>query len=210
MTLHIQEDAPVYTADVEKIGSVKRVVIDPLTKQATHIVVRKGVVFSRDRVIPIAAIEKAVEHKITLHRECEADQFPDFEEQPTEADLKQGATGANRMPFDRYGLYGLPFPAVPSVTDEEKERNIPDDSVPLKTGAPVMVGDEKIGVFAEVLSQETGSTTHLVAVLGTLDPKRKAIPMGWVRSVAEESIHLGVPMGMVRQLPDHDPKENLI
>lgn len=210
MTLHIQEDAPVFTADVKKIGSVKRVVIDPLTKQATHIVVKKGILFPQDRVVPIAAIETAAEHKIALHPECDVGQFPSFEE---ELDVRESETesGTDHMPFDRYGLYGLPFPAVPSVTAKDKERNIPDRSVPLKTGAAVISGGEKIGVFEEVLTQETGLTTHLVVVLvGTLDPKRKAIPMGWVRSFAEDSIHLGVPMGMVSQLPEHDPRQSPI
>lgn len=211
MTLHIHKDATVYTADMEKVGSVKRVVIDALTQQTTHIVVKKGFIFPEDRVIPVAAIAKATEGQIDLDPECDVEQFPPFEEQLEISDYETlSESKATRMPFNRYGLYGMPFPVVSPVASTPRERNIPDRSVPLKTGADVVVGDEKIGVFEELLTEKTGVTTHLVVALGILSPVRKAVPIGWVRTFNEDTVRLGVPLGMIEQVNEYQPMEQTI
>ncbi len=210
MTLQIHENATVYTADMEKVGSVKRVVIDALTQQTTHIVVRKGLIFREDRVVPVAAIAKATEARIDLDPECDVEQFPPFEEEFEISDYEAlPESKATRMPFNRYGLYGI-FPAVPPVASTTGERNIPDRSVPLKTGAAVVVGDEKIGVFEELLAEKTGVTTHLIVALGTLSPVRKAVPIGWVRTFGEDTVQLGVPLGMIEQVHEYQPMEGTI
>jgi uncharacterized protein YrrD len=42
------------------------VVLDPQTKKAIHIVVRKGFLFTEDKVVPISFISDATEDRVTL------------------------------------------------------------------------------------------------------------------------------------------------
>ena len=42
----------IYNQNGDKVGSIDRLVIDPRTNEVTHIVVRKGFLFTKDKVIP--------------------------------------------------------------------------------------------------------------------------------------------------------------
>jgi uncharacterized protein YrrD len=75
------EEADVVTADGRKVGQVDRVVMDPKTLVVTHLVVRKGFLFSRDKIVPIDQVDGVREDRIELGKGIEnSDELPDFEE----------------------------------------------------------------------------------------------------------------------------------
>ena len=79
MSLTINEGTGVYTADDTHVGSIDRVVVDPLTLELTHIVVSKGLLLPEDRVLPIGAIATATEQRINLKADIALDDLPQFE-----------------------------------------------------------------------------------------------------------------------------------
>jgi uncharacterized protein YrrD len=54
--IHLIKDAEVLSLAGEKIETLDRVVLDPETKEVSHIVVKKGMLFSTSKVIPISYV----------------------------------------------------------------------------------------------------------------------------------------------------------
>ncbi len=79
--MEYKENAEVILADGRKLGYLDRIVIDPRTKEVTHLIVKKGFIFVHDKVIPVDLIETTGEDRVILKKEAEeGDNFPDFEE----------------------------------------------------------------------------------------------------------------------------------
>ena len=64
--MQFKRGANVYTADGDRVGDVERVVLDPRSKEVTHIVVDKGFLFDDDRVVPLNLIA-GVEDDADVH-----------------------------------------------------------------------------------------------------------------------------------------------
>lgn len=75
------KDAPVLTAENEQIGYVDRIVIDPNTKTVTHIVIRKGFIFTENKVLPISLVASGGD-QVKLREDADNLQaFPKFNEE---------------------------------------------------------------------------------------------------------------------------------
>ena len=64
--MQFNENAEVQTASGEKVGRIDRVVMDPKSKELTHFVVRKGLIFTTDKVIPLDQVESADGDRVVL------------------------------------------------------------------------------------------------------------------------------------------------
>src|SRR5690554_429353 len=93
--MEFREGTDVLTADGDKLGEVERVVIDPRTREVTHIVVQKGFLFTEDRVLPIEVVDSSDGEQAVLSQNVGEDleAWPVFEEtytipidQPANAD----------------------------------------------------------------------------------------------------------------------------
>ncbi len=79
--MQFKQGANVSTFDGKSVGTVDRVVLTPKTKEVTHIVVRKGFLFSEDKIIPLSLITSATENQVTLRQDAtDLDKLPPFEE----------------------------------------------------------------------------------------------------------------------------------
>ena len=78
--MQFKEGADVYTSDGDKVGDIDRVVLDPTTKEITHLVVRQGFIFTEDKVVPMALVDSATEERLVLKEVDDLDNLPDFEE----------------------------------------------------------------------------------------------------------------------------------
>jgi uncharacterized protein YrrD len=77
--MNIRKNADVITSRGRKIGRVGRVVLDPQTREVTHIVVKKGQLLTRDKFISIDQIDSATKDHILLRKSTvNPDEFPDF------------------------------------------------------------------------------------------------------------------------------------
>ncbi|MEJ2167972.1 MAG: PRC-barrel domain-containing protein, partial [Desulfobacterales bacterium] len=79
--MQFKENAEVVTSEGDKIGHIVRVVMDPGSRELTHLVVKKGFLFTKDKVVPLDLVETATENRVALKGgPQDPDDFPDFEE----------------------------------------------------------------------------------------------------------------------------------
>jgi uncharacterized protein YrrD len=225
LEMELREGAGVYTFDGEQIGDLERVVIDPGSGKVTHLVVRKGFIFSEDKVVPVDLVQKADEERVELskvqgelgelpnfveihyveldQRERERARYPENHARPFFWYPPYGTTpmGYAGYPAHHYIPYGPSWDKVPQV-----ERNIPEDSIPLKEGAPVYTADrEHIGDIERLLVDNMSQrVTHLVISRGLLLKSEKLIPEAWIKHVEEDKVMLGVGSNFVEGLPDFE------
>jgi uncharacterized protein YrrD len=222
--MQFKENADVLTSTGDKVGRIDRVVIDPKSKELTHLVVKKGFLFTEDKVVPLDHVETTNEDQVVLKEGLEdPDDFPDFEEThyiPAEEAGKfaKRDLGGTRplawyypMPGAawwrmRMGAYpGYPEPPYVSRT----ELNIPDNTVPLEEGAEVVgsEGDHVGDVERVYTEEEEQRVTHLLISQGLISKTRKLIPTMWVEHVLQDKVRLSVSKEFVEGLPEYAPQD---
>lgn len=222
--MQFKQGTHVYTSDDKDVGSIDRVVLDPRTGEVTGIVVRKGFLFTEDRVVPIGLIESATEDRVQLRRgEAALNNLPEYEETyyvpAGEYDYRAGkaatpvpsATPVYGYPpvgvaWWGYGGY-LPVDYMPDYL-EYVRKNIPEGTVALKEGARVMSHDgEHVGNVDEIFTDATTKqATHFVISQGLLFKERKLLPTNWIRDAGEDDVMLTVSTQMVNNLPEYEPQ----
>jgi uncharacterized protein YrrD len=219
--MQFQDGAFVYTTDGKHVGSIKRVVIDPRSKEVTHLVVEKGLFFTEDKVVPISLIGPATADRVTLREDAgDLEKLPDFEEsyfvstevsagQPEEVP-EQTAVGIGSIywypPADSSltpGIYGTsPHPGYVKETSQ----NIPDGSVALKEGSRVISSDgEHVGDVERVFTDASlDKVTHILVSQGLILKEKKLVPVTWISSIGEEEVDLLVTSHFVENLPEYE------
>jgi uncharacterized protein YrrD len=208
-------DANVLTATGEKIGEVERVVIDPKTKEITHVVVRKGFLFTEDKVVPVDLIAAAMEEDVRLRPDAgDLEALPDYVEEHyilvDERDLGRPDVPAPTYWYPPFGAAMVAEPAATRSAEREaliqqKEYNIPKGTVAMEEGAKVMAADhEHVGDVEEVLTDpQADRVTHFVITEGLLFKDRKLIPFHWVNQIMPDKVQLAVGSSFLERLPEY-------
>jgi uncharacterized protein YrrD len=222
--MHFRENADVLTFGGEKIGRIERVVVDPATDKVTHLVVKKGLLLTRDKVVPVDQIESTAEEQVVLKKiAAEPDAFPNFEETEhipvagIEEFERREAEQAQRviwyhtrieLPWWSRGPY--PGSSKPLFVKKTR-RNIPEGTIPLEEGAKVVdAGGDAVGEIEEVYAEpEEHRVTHLLISRGTFSKEKKLIPSMWVKDIFENSVRLSVKNEVIESLPDPDSTRRL-
>jgi sporulation protein YlmC with PRC-barrel domain len=184
----------IITPDGDKVGSIERVVLDPKTKEVSHIVIEKGFLLTERKVVPISMLGAETEDGIVLREAEYLDDLAPFREteyvsagletpETRERGEKQPVEKAREYPSEfapRYYWYppvgvgwwrGL---VTPTYVEPEYVRtvefNIPKGTVALEEGAAVITSDDKhIGNVEEILTDpQENRATHFVISTGTL------------------------------------------
>ena len=221
--MEFREDSRVYTWNNEVVGHIKRVVLDPVTKEVTHVVIRQGFLFTEDKVVPIGLFQNASKDRAVLRKDAtDLDSLPRFEEthyvpiydKPENHNPPEVTNGLlwyppiGMTPYDTMTFYGAPniVSHQPYEPDhpymERTEENIPDGEVAVREGAKVISADEKhVGnVERVIVDEDSDYVTHIVISKGLLLRERKLIPVGWLSTVGEDEVHLGVDHRFVDEL----------
>jgi uncharacterized protein YrrD len=84
----------------------------------------------------------------------------------------------------------------------EIERNIPDNTVPLREGAHVISADEKhVGNIERIITNSRNNrVSHFVIAQGLLFKERKLIPITWVSIIKADEIRLAVNSLLLERL----------
>jgi uncharacterized protein YrrD len=226
--MRLKNGAAVLAANGDHLGEVDRVVMDPRTREVTHIVVRKGLFFPVDKVIPIELAASGDEEKVQLNVNVkDIDVFNDFRETEFIAldedelmrDETTDYTPGYALPLYWYpSISGAPYfgmpqmgpplippdgaPAYKQVTEE----NIPDHTVALKEGAKVITADgQHVGNLKQVqMRGQDTQATHFVIEKGLLFTHSKLIPTTWITEATEDEVHLSVRASLIERLPEYD------
>lgn len=203
----------VFSSDNEKVGTLDRVVMDPKTKEVTHIIVREGFLFKEDKVVAMDLIGSVTDERIALQGSKEhLDELPDYEEThyvPRDAAVDDDmSTLYWNPPVDIGGGYGRYAFFPQSQFLRRTEKNIPDGMVALAEGAKVLSEDgEQVGnIETLVTDPKEDRVTHLVISSGLLLKERKIIPAHWLSSVNDDEVHLSVESRLLDRLPEYHPE----
>ena len=203
----------VFSSDDEKVGTLDRVVMDPKTKEVTHIIVREGFLFAKDKVVPMDMLGSVTDERIALQGSKEhLDELPDYEEThyvPRDAAVDDDMNTLYwNPPADDMGGYGRYVFYPQSQYLRQTEKNIPDGMVALAEGAKVLTEDgEQVGNIKTLITDPKDErVTHLVLSSGLLMKERKIIPAHWLSSVAEDEVHLSIDSRLLERLPEYRPE----
>jgi uncharacterized protein YrrD len=222
--MQLKDGADIYTSDNEQIGKLDRVVVDPHSGTVTHLVVRKGFLSGKDKVLPVDLVEKADEDQVRVRKSsAEIGELPDFEEvhyiTPDRKELARTGYQDNYAnpyywyppyAYAQFGYRGYAArPYIPSASQQhyaKVERNIPDDAIPLQEGTQVFSADiEQVGSVERLfVDPDSGQVTHILISSGLLPKKQKLIPAMWISEVHEEKITLAVGSSLLESLPDYE------
>ena len=206
MQFAIQHGTGVFTAHDEKVGSVDRIVVDPVTHHIEYIVVREGWFFPEDTLIPVESIVSATEERINLQASVDTDDLPPFEESHfvTVDGDGRAAEDAHPPPIVYYGPFMTPTPILQAGQRLIRERNVPEGLETIHSDADVLVEGERVGTLEQVLSTPYGLTTHIV-VRSILDALPRAVPIGWIASMSETEIAVAGSKAMFDRIPVYEP-----
>jgi sporulation protein YlmC with PRC-barrel domain len=209
--MQLKRDSTVFTASGQEVGRVDRVVLDPETKEVTHVVVRKGLFFAQDKVVPIRLIANATETRAILREDAgDLQALPNFEE--THFVAGNEPEPGNHSPVANYRPSIIPDAlSIPgggasrasgSAHITQIKENIPEGTVALKEGAKVITSDGKhVGTVEQVHTDpQAGRATHLIISKGVLLKERKRVPADWVSEVKADEIHLSVAAHAIDEL----------
>ena len=222
--MQFKENAEVISSSGEKVGRIDRVVIDPKSNELTHLVVKKGFLFTKDKVVPLDLVGATHEDRVVLKEgPGDPDDFPDFEETHY-LPLEEAKISANRDPGRISPLawyYPLPreawwrtqmgaYPGYPQPPYLHKtELNIPDGTVPLEEGAKVVSSDgDHVGDVERIYAEEKEQrVTHVLISKGLISKTRKLIPSMWVEHALEDEVRLSISKNFVEDLPEYSPQD---
>lgn len=219
--MQFKENAEVLDENGDKVGTIDRVVIDPKTKEVTHVVVRKGFLFTEDKVVPVDWFDLTTENKVILNvPEEDVDTLPPFEEKHYipwhEVDERPIYPAGYAPPYYWYpragvnwwghpgyrAYFGLTEPPYTTTV----ERQIPEGTVPLKEGAEVISADnEHVGDVERVFADpDSGRATYFVISQGLIFKDRKLVPTTWVETMSENRVYVGVDSEFLDSLGSYE------
>lgn len=216
--MQFKEGTNVYTADGEKAGEIERVVIDPLTDEVTHIVVKKGFIFTEEKVVPVRLVKKASEERVDLRVIEDLDVLPPLKEEHYVPiyETEETPQGDTYYWYPPYGVtwwnptgylhYPAPFGFSEPPYVVRTEEHIPAGTVALEEGAKVIANDdERIGDVERVLADaDSERVTHFVISQGFLLTEEKVVPTTWVKDISEDEVHLAVGSRLIDALPAYE------
>jgi osmotically-inducible protein OsmY len=178
-------------------GRLTKVVLDPQTSQVSDLIVEKGFLFKKDRVIPIAAVRQATAQDIYLSiLSQDLEQYPEYKvielEEPDHT-LRSTSTGT---------AYGTSAGRVPTIRRQIRQ-GVEAGAVIISRGTAVRNLEGQIGTVDHLLvDPTTDELTQIVVRQGALFPTHLVIPMTMVRDIGSTGIFLaGSDEELVKMTP---------
>jgi hypothetical protein len=210
--MHIRIGAAVECTD-GRAGIVDRIVMDPVSREITHLVVRLGWFAPRGVVVPATAATDINEDAVNLSiTKSQLEHKPDFHEE-------RFVLASDLNPPTDYPAHTVLWLTMPTQADfnvsetnpyagdyhplviEERE-NVPDGSAVLRAGMKVRAGDEELGRVSEVLTDEaTGKARGLVVNSGKFGAR--VVPLDQLKEIDEDRVDLSISPEAFAQLPLH-------
>lgn len=217
--MKLTRDAKVSSSVGENLGTLERIVLDPETMDVTFLVIKEGVLFTVDKLVPIQYLERQEGRRITLNKTAEElGDLPPYDESAyvgydrrdyaEEADV-ESADAVYWYPPIRtdWWTVGGEVLVSPKPRFVKKADTLPKDVVALHEGARVIAGDgNEIGALEQVIVEpEELRATHIVVGRGLIAKEYKLLPTSWIKDVTEEKVYLSIHTDFFERLPEHEP-----
>jgi sporulation protein YlmC with PRC-barrel domain len=187
-------------------GRSKYVLINPVTNQVTHLVVKEDSSPNTEYIVPVDIITGTVADTILLRcSKAEMEEMDPFiktdyiEEQATNWSFGYGG--------ERYGVgtfYYLPYVDIDQIVKVPVEkRQIPPGELAVRRGTRVEATDGYVGKVDEfVVNPEHGQITHLVMREGHLwGQKDVIIPLSAMEDTKDDTVFLKLDRHQIEALP---------
>lgn len=197
--LELSVDTQIQTADGRVVGEIDRFIVNPSRKEVTHVVVRRGALFTEERVVPVDALGEE-DGKVRLRAGIDPAELAPFERgHYVEMDPATSSRLTPRSPNALIWAYPIPsmtgfpaYPAAPIGDAAVAKRNVPEGEVVVNEGAPVRSADgTEIGSVSEIAIDENGALSYIEVDPGFFQ-RGKKIPSHWIDSLETGSVVLAV------------------
>jgi sporulation protein YlmC with PRC-barrel domain len=190
-------------------GQLSRVVVDPVARALTHLVVEPRHGRGLGRLVPIDLVDATAEE---IRLRCNTAEFDALEEAeeihflPEAGDYMGYGTG-QVISWPYYGLGmgmgGMGMGGMPAPVTSDR---VPAGEVEVRRGEHVHATDGNIGrVQGLIIDPKDHHVTHVLLEEGHLWGKKEiAIPIGAVKDVASDGVRLNLKRDEVRDLPPVD------
>ena len=201
--------ADVYCAD-GRCGKLVKVVLDPHTKRVTHLIVEKGYLQKKDRVIPVSAVAETKEDRILLKvKSEELAQFPEYKEEEfllPAPDFAQDIDYTRAQILIWASLYGSPIESVQPMIRQRVKWGVDSEQRVIGRGTKVYALDGPVGTIDHVLvDKNTGEITHLIIRKGIL-PRHVVVPIQWVSNILDDGVYLKVDKKKLEEMRHYVPR----
>jgi sporulation protein YlmC with PRC-barrel domain len=175
------------------------VIIDPISRQVTHLVVKQNGLSAKEHVVPIEWVTQATHDLIRLR--CDREKLDGLEPFVETHYLRESLPDFEHMAG---GYFVHPF-RVPQAMKyvAVRERRIPRGELAVERGAHVEATDGRVGQVDEFLvDPKKGRITHLILREGHLwGQKDVTIPVSEIDHVEEETVYLKLDKHSIEALP---------
>jgi sporulation protein YlmC with PRC-barrel domain len=191
-------------------GRLTRVVIDPVLRALTHIVVEPRSRSELGRLVPVDLVEETAGQ---IRLRCSVSEFNELEDAEelrflSEAGEQMGYAGGEMLAWPYYGLnMGTGIDMDMGMTAAQNTQYIADrvpvGEVEILRGDQVHASDGSIGqIQGLVIDPKDHHVTHVLLQEGHLWGKKQvAIPIGAVEEVSSDGVRLSLSRDEVRELP---------
>jgi sporulation protein YlmC with PRC-barrel domain len=179
-------------------GRSTYVVLNPVTRQVTHVVVKENTFPHLERLVPVGMVAETSPDQV--HLTCSQQELHRLESF-IETEFLPGESPYAAYELDEYRLwpYVLPDDEMAPV---EHER-VPPGELAVRRGSRVRATDGDVGQVDEFLvDRETEQVTHLVLREGHLWGKRDVlVPVSEIGQIDEDRVYLTLTKEEVASLP---------
>jgi len=213
--MRLELGKPVRSADRDVVGELADVIIDPIEKRVTHLVLKARHDDDGLQLVPIELAVAGDDAGPELSLRCGSDEVRrlpnvhDFaylrlgEAPVSDPDWDVGITDVLAMPYydSSFGAYAGQFNENVGVTYDR----IPKGEVEIRRSSSVMSADDHyVGDVDGFLVDSDDHITHFVLERGHLWGRREVtIPINLVASVDSDAVKLGVSKDAIGELPEH-------
>ena len=203
----------VYTENKQEVGRISHVVLDQTDKMITHVVVRQGLLFAEDKLIPFELFLTANPEEVILRADIESlEQLPSLWE-PHYIPVERANAAVADAPIMAGGWYmESSADNMPRESDwrefeyvESEKLNIRDGTVALKAGARLIsTDDQHVGNIESILTKaDAAYASHVVIVRGLLAKTRRIMPTSWFHFIEMDTVYLSENTASVATLPEY-------
>jgi sporulation protein YlmC with PRC-barrel domain len=180
-------------------GKSTVVIINPKTKQISHVVVKDNRFPHEERLVPIDLVKETTSNSIQLNISQEElmkmDNFVEYEFIQTEEPYHQYSA-------PRYLVWPYVYPLDEHLMDIQYEQ-VPPGEMAIHRGAQVNASDGRVGTVDEFLMDPTNDhITHFILREGHLWGKKDVtIPINQVDRISENTVYLKSDKSEIEKLP---------